>query len=46
MIENVTVLARSNNRTDLAIPEALLIKEYNPVINEQVKYFSRILENF
>ena len=37
MLENVTVLARSNNKTDLAILEALLIKQHNPVINKQVK---------
>ena len=28
MLENVTVLARSNNRTDLAILEALLVKQH------------------
>ena len=46
MLENVTVLARSNNRTDLAKLETLLIKQHNPVINKQVKDFSRTLKTF
>ena len=45
MLENVTVLARPNNRTDLAILEALLVKQYNPV-NKQMKDFSPTLKIF
>ena len=46
MLENITVLARSNNRTDLAIPQALSIKQHNPVINKQAKDFSCTLKLF
>ena len=42
----VTVLARSNNRTELAILEALLIKHYNPLISKQIKDFSHTLKIF
>ena len=44
MFEKVTVLATSNNRTDLAILEALIIQQHNPVVNKQVKDFSHTSE--
>ena len=43
MLENVTMLARSNNKTNLPKFEALMIKQHNPVINKQVKDFPRTL---
>ena len=46
MLENVTLPARSNNMTDTAILEALLIKQHNPVINKQVRDFLRTLKIF
>ena len=46
MIEKVTVLARSNSKTDLAILDALLIKKHNSVITKQVKDFSHTLKYF
>ena len=46
MLEKVTVLVRSNNKTDLATLEALKIKQHSLVINKQVKYFLRTLKIF
>ena len=46
MFENVTVLARSNNKTDRALLEALQSKQHNPVFNKQVKELTLILKYF
>ena len=46
MLENVIVLARSNNKTNISILKALPIKQWNPFINKQVIDFSRTLKIF
>ena len=46
MIPNVTVLAKMSDKMDVAIMEALLIKEHKPVINIQTSDFNRILKVF
>ena len=46
MLPNVNIINRSNNKNDLKILEALLIKEHNPVINRQVDDFNRTLKIF
>lgn len=46
MYENMTVIARLNNTTDLATLETLVIKQHNPVIDKQVKDLSRKLRIF
>ena len=46
MLANVTVLARAQNKQDLIIMEALLIKQHQPVINTQAEDFNRILKIF
>ena len=46
MLELLTVLARSNEKTDLALLEAILIKQRKTVIYKQVKDFSRTLKIF
>ena len=45
MLEKATVLARSKNKTDLAILEVFLIKQHKPAINKQVKKFLAYLKN-
>ena len=44
MLANETVQARSVNTTDLAILEALMMKQHCPIINKQMKDFSRTLK--
>lgn len=46
MLPNVTVLTRAQNKQDLIIMEALLIKQHQPVINTQAEDFNRILKIF
>ena len=46
MLENVSILARAQNKQDLIIMEALYIKEYQPSINTQADDFNRILKIF
>jgi len=46
MIPNVSILRRCNDRRDLIILEALMIKEFKPVINIQADDFNRTLKIF
>ena len=46
MIKNVSILAHVNNKIDLILTEALLIKEHGPVINIQTDDFNRTLKIF
>jgi len=46
MLPNVTVLQKCNDRRDLIIMEALMIKEFKPVINIQTDDFNRTLKIF
>ena len=46
MLENVTMMTKSINETNLAILEALIFLQKNPVINKQVKEFLRTLSIF
>ena len=45
MLENVTILARAQNKPDLVIMEAFYIKEHNPTIYTQAKDLN-IIHNF
>jgi len=46
MLPYVKILAKNNNREDLAITEALLIKKLQPLINIQTEDFNRTLKIF
>ena len=46
ILANVTVLTRAQNKQDLTIMEALLIKLHQPAINTQAEDFKRILKIF
>jgi hypothetical protein len=46
MLQNVSVLSKSNNRIDLIIMEALYIKQEHPIINIQTDDFNRTLKKF
>ena len=44
-IPNVIILATEHDKQDLAILEALLIKQHGPKINRQTEYFNNTLKN-
>lgn len=46
ILPNVSVLAKLNNKVDLVIMEALLIKQEQPLINIQTDDFNRTLKIF
>ena len=46
MLPNVTILATEHNKQDLAILEALLIKQHGPKINRQTEDFNNTLKIF
>ena len=46
MLPNVIILATEHNKEDLAILEALLIKQYGPKINRQTEDINNTLKNF
>ena len=46
MLPNVSVIARSPDPSELYLLEALIIKEYNPIINAQINDFNRTLKIF
>ena len=46
IIPKIKILAKLNNKTDLCIMEALLIKQEKPIINIQTDDFNRTLKIF
>ena len=46
ILPDISILAKTSNKIDLIILEALLIKQYKPVINIQTDNFNRTLNIF
>ena len=46
MMNKIKIITELNNKRDLGIMEALLIKEENTIINIQAYDFDRTLEKF
>jgi len=46
MLPNVTILSKVNNKQDIAILEALFIRDLKPIINIQADDFNRTLKIF
>ena len=46
LIKSTTILYRSQNKTDLTIAEAILIKQMHPALNLQDELFARTLQIF
>ena len=46
ILPDISILARTSNKIDLIILEALLIKQHKPIINIQTDDFNRTLNIF
>ena len=45
-LPNISILGRASDKIDLILLEALLIKEFKPIINIQTDDFNRTLKLF